>query len=446
MRPACLLIHAAPEAVAGYEAALGLPVARIYRGGYSGSYGPPSGLAAELTLDRALEKYAPEAPPSAPVVLVGFSAGCWSIRHWLLDPGNRTRIVAAVMVDGYHASGSDLRAVLSSAHDGVVAYAKEAMAGRRALVITHSQIVPPGYASTRTTASALLERLGVPRPSAYESAHHAGLHVISGVGGDGPAHSAQLMAVGPQVCSEHVAPALAALIADTDPAPPVNPAEPLQRRALDWCLQEADDWGDRQVAEQRVAEYSAGCVRRGKLLQIFAKNFCAAAQGFAESQVALPGEPRPPWRAGAREAMHDAEAGLRGAWHSIEEVRATGYLPPPGSLPVYWRGSPADWRGHIERVIESRPGEFDAVGANEDASTKPGFQPGWTIQTSSITHERLLGFVVDEEPAPATPQPLVEPPDDFEEQPLTEQERARLWGLVALTLEQAEPERWESNG
>jgi hypothetical protein len=423
MRPACLLIHAAPEAVPLYEQSLGLPVSRIYRGGYSSSYGPPNGLAAQMTLDQAVEKYAPGTDPAAPVVLLGFSAGCWSLRHWLRDPGNRARTVAALLCDGYHAGGSDLEADLTAAHEGVVAFAREAMAGRRVLVVTHSQVIPPGYASTRSTASALLERIGAPRPDHHTSLERAGLHVLSFGGAGKAAHSAQLMEAGPQACAEHIRPALAAMTADTDPAPASLPSEPLQLRALDWCLQEAEEWGDRVVPRDRVAEYSAGCSRKGKLLRVHCANFCAAAQGFAESQVAVRGEERPPWRAGAREPMWDAQLGRRGAWHPIEEIRTTDYRPPPGALPIYWRKSPDDWRGHIERVIECDQHTFSAVGANEAGGR-------WVVEEATpLDHERLLGFVVDGEPPEAGAK-------------LTDRERARIWGLVALTAEDAEPEHW----
>jgi hypothetical protein len=120
--------------------------------------------------------------------------------------------------------------------------------------------------------------------------------------------------------------------------------------------------------------------------------------------------------------MWDAQVGLRGVWHPIEQVRATGYQPPPGALPIYWRKSPDDWRGHIERVVRADGDSFEAVGANEGGGR-------WVIERTPLSHERLLGFVVDEEPREAAPE-------------IDERERARIWGLIALTAEQAEPADW----
>ncbi len=424
--PIALLIHAAPQAQPRYEQALGIPVSRVYIGEGSSKY-DRNGLAGRMTLDAAVARYAPEAAPDAPVVLIGFSAGCWALRKWLRDPAARERCVAAVFVDGLHAGGSDNRANLSARHEGVIEYGRAAMNGERVLVISHSQIVPPGYASTRRTAEDLVGVWGLSRSSVHVDLHVDGLHVLARPGNDRRAHSDQLMDHGPQACTDYVFPRLELGPSDTDPAPPMpDPDAPLQVRALQWCLAEHEHWDGRKVPAERVREYLAGCRRRGKPLGLTKGNFCAAAQGFAEAQAALEDEQRPPWRAGAREPMADAKAGLRGRWHPISEIRERGYLPPPGSLAIYWRVSPADWRGHIERVVESRDGVFEAVGANEDGGR-------WVRELTPFAHERLLGFVVDAEPAPAEPEPLVEPPQDFAEHPLTESERQNIMKLAGLT-------------
>lgn len=187
---------------------------------------------------------------------------------------------------------------------------------------------------------------------------------------------------------------------------------PLRLRALDWCLSEAQRWGSTRVSAARIAEYFSGCVRNGKKLGIRSGNFCAAAMGFAEHQVAREGEQVPPWRAGAREPMRDAKAGLRGRWIPIGNVLEGGERPLPGSLAIYWRGAPHDWRGHIERVVSASETDFVAVGANESGTFGTGGR--WVLETTPYTHPQLLGFVVDEEPSVLDPE-LPEPPDDFRE-------------------------------
>lgn len=173
---------------------------------------------------------------------------------------------------------------------------------------------------------------------------------------------------------------------------------PLRVRALNWCLTEAERWGSSLVSPERVAEYLSGAVRAGKRLGLTTGNFCAAAQGFAEAQVALPGEVPPPWRVGSREPMADAKAKRRGTWHPVSEVRDGHYVPPPGALAIYWRGAPGDWRGHIERVVEPRGGSFLSVGANEGGSFGSGGR--WVIEETSFSHPKLLGFVVDDDALP----------------------------------------------
>ena len=70
------------------------------------------------------------------------------------------------------------------------------------------------------------------------------------------------------------------------------------------------------------------------------------------------------------------------------------------------------------------------MGANESGGR-------WVIETTPLAHERLLGFVVDEEPPPAEPEPLVEPPQDFAEHELTETERQSILALAGLTAQQS---------
>lgn len=197
-----------------------------------------------------------------------------------------------------------------------------------------------------------------------------------------------------------------------EPAAALSAARPLRLRALDWCLREAERWGSSRVNDARIAEYLSGCVRNGKKLGLKSGNFCAAAMGFAEHQVAREGERVPPWRAGAREPMRDAKAGLRGRWIPIGDVLQGGERPLPGALAVYWRGAPHDWRGHIERVVSASNNDFVAIGANESGTFGTGGR--WVLETTPYTHPQLLGFVVDDEHPMVHPE-LPEPPDEFRE-------------------------------
>lgn len=166
----------------------------------------------------------------------------------------------------------------------------------------------------------------------------------------------------------------------------------LEERALDWCLEEQRRWGDRKPSDDRIAEYLSGCMRHGKPLGLKKANFCSGAQGFAERQVALPGEVLPFWRAAAKEHIADAKKSAALTWLPIEKVLSGEALPPVGAKVIYHRGDPKSWTGHIDRLIElvtvkgDQPTHYRNVGANERGGC-------WTIQKTPLAHPKLIGFV-----------------------------------------------------
>lgn len=218
------------------------------------------------------------------------------------------------------------------------------------------------------------------------------------------------------------------LSAPTEPQAAFDSNKPLRERALTWCLAEAERWGDQPVPASRVMQYLSGCERNGKPIGSWlaeqkragqAVSFCAAAQGYAERQMALPDDHLPPWRAGAREVERDAIHGGRGLWISAAEARA-GKLPPPGALCVYWRDPKDQGFGHVERVIEAGLDGYRSVGANEAGGR-------WVMDAERVpyTHPKLLGFAVD------TVSGDTSTADDFIEPPMTEQD----WNALRLEVD-----------
>ena len=175
----------------------------------------------------------------------------------------------------------------------------------------------------------------------------------------------------------------------------------IEERATTWCEREADYWMANPVDHKRVAEYFELCedvdgtttkgqwlaseTRKGRNL-----SFCAAAQGFAERQVLLPGEVPMAVRAGAKQYRYEAIRGRRGPWVSVDDVRRGRVIPPPrGSLAIYDRPStPETWDGHIRRVRESTPKGYLGVGANENNRR-------WVVDKAIVPwlHMNLIGFV-----------------------------------------------------
>jgi hypothetical protein len=103
------------------------------------------------------------------VWLGGWSAGCGAIRQILLSPDSYSRVDAVLAIDGIHTDYTDgkpgpLESKIDPANLRVwLQLARDAVAGRKRLVVTHSEIFPGTFASTTETADYLLAQLGLTR-------------------------------------------------------------------------------------------------------------------------------------------------------------------------------------------------------------------------------------------------------------------------------------------
>jgi hypothetical protein len=103
------------------------------------------------------------------VMLGGWSAGCGAVRQILKTPESYARVDAALLIDGMHTDyvGGKPGPLESQIDPGNLAIwlqlARDAMAGRKRLIVTHSEIFPGTYASTTETADYLLAQLGLRR-------------------------------------------------------------------------------------------------------------------------------------------------------------------------------------------------------------------------------------------------------------------------------------------
>jgi hypothetical protein len=100
------------------------------------------------------------------VLLGGWSAGCGAIRQILRAPESYARVDAALMIDGIHTDYVDGKpGPLESKIGGEnleiwLQLARDAIAGRKRAIVTHSEIFPGTFASTTETADYLLKQLG----------------------------------------------------------------------------------------------------------------------------------------------------------------------------------------------------------------------------------------------------------------------------------------------
>ena len=138
--------------------------------------------------------------------LSSWSAGYGAISRILTQKHN---IDSVVLLDGLHSGYDSAGGTLNPMQLGPFsAFAKEAAARKRLMYVTHSSIIPPGYASTTETSNYLISEVGGrPRPSKPRRGDRFGLDLISwfvkggfhvrGYAGNGPAdHCAQFGAYG----------------------------------------------------------------------------------------------------------------------------------------------------------------------------------------------------------------------------------------------------------
>ncbi len=102
-------------------------------------------------------------PKIGRVVVSSFSAGFGGVRAMLKVPEHFARIDGLIMADsiycGYTGDPKDHR-VNAALMDGFRRFALEAADGRKGFLLTHSALVPPGYASTAETADFLIDAVG----------------------------------------------------------------------------------------------------------------------------------------------------------------------------------------------------------------------------------------------------------------------------------------------
>ena len=140
-----------------------------------------------------------DAPKIGRVVISSFSAGFGGVRAMLKTPEHFARIDGLIMADsiycGYTGDPKDHR-VDPALMDGFRRFALEAAAGRKTMLITHSALIPPGYASTAETANFLVEAVGgKPEPAkvawadtwTQTSGFSKGRFVVLGFAGTGAA-------------------------------------------------------------------------------------------------------------------------------------------------------------------------------------------------------------------------------------------------------------------
>jgi hypothetical protein len=145
------------------------------------------------------------------VTLGGWSAGCGAIRQILRTPEAYARTGAVLLIDGMHTDYAEghpgpLESKLGTENlDIWLQLGRDAMAGKKRVMVTHSEIFPGTYASTTETADYLLAQLGIPRravlkwgPRGLQQLSEAvagGFRLMGFAGNSAPDHVDQLQAL-----------------------------------------------------------------------------------------------------------------------------------------------------------------------------------------------------------------------------------------------------------
>lgn len=113
------------------------------------------------------------------VGLSAWSAGYGAIQEILTQPSGKSRVDSVILLDALHAGyvGDQLNAIQLAPF---VDFAALAARGRRFFFVSHSSIVPPGYASTTETANYLVHAVGGrPKPSRPRTSDPFGLELLA---------------------------------------------------------------------------------------------------------------------------------------------------------------------------------------------------------------------------------------------------------------------------
>jgi hypothetical protein len=145
------------------------------------------------------------------VMLGGWSAGCGAVRQILKTPESYARVDGVLLIDGMHTDYVDgkpgpLESELDPGNLEIwLQLARDAIAGRKRMVATHSEIFPGTYASTTETADYLVAQLGLRRRAVLKwgpmgtqqlSEARAGKFLLLGYAGNSaPDHVDQLHAL-----------------------------------------------------------------------------------------------------------------------------------------------------------------------------------------------------------------------------------------------------------
>ena len=108
----------------------------------------------------------------SPISLTAWSAGYGAVREILKTPENYARVGRVLLIDGLHTGYAGGKPGAGASQESelevdnlqiFLQFARDAVAGRKQMIVTHSEIFPGTFASTTETTDWLLTQLGLKR-------------------------------------------------------------------------------------------------------------------------------------------------------------------------------------------------------------------------------------------------------------------------------------------
>lgn len=133
----------------------------IGSGAYSSAFSSPQAfkdLVESIEKEVAKQRGLPSAK-ARKIALSAWSAGYGAVQEILNQEEGKERVDTVILLDGLH-TGYKGDGLDTSLLDPFVAFAKRAKAGKKLMYVSHSSIIPPGYASTTETENYLVFELG----------------------------------------------------------------------------------------------------------------------------------------------------------------------------------------------------------------------------------------------------------------------------------------------
>jgi len=148
-------------------------------GPYEDAFAAPEAFANLIqSVERAVAKKVGRKDARARRIgLSAWSAGYGAVQRIIAQKFGKQRVGSVVLLDGLH-SGYQGKSVNGLQIQPFVNYAREAAAGRKLMFVSHSSIIPPGYASTTETANFLIHAVGG-KPRSSNGVGPLGLDLIS---------------------------------------------------------------------------------------------------------------------------------------------------------------------------------------------------------------------------------------------------------------------------